>query len=107
QGGADGCFEVINGNCPSITRYYVTSGPLPDLMKLANDAAAANGFDDIVISDPVCDSATSTIAPACFMTAKKSDMALEVTVYRPGVDVDGLGISVPDHATVRMILRHN
>lgn len=107
QGGQPSCVELIDGNCPAITKYYVVDGKLSSLLSDVQDAASRHGFADIRVNSPDCATATSSVAAACFMTASKGEMALEVTVYRPGQDVDGLGISVADLATVRLILHHN
>jgi hypothetical protein len=107
QGGQDGCVEVIDGHCPSVTRYYAASGPLPAILQAVNDRAAASGFADISVVDPACEAATSSVEAACFLAATKNDMAVLVTVYRPGSDVDGLGVSLPEMPTVRIILRRS
>jgi len=70
----------------------------PNVFRQVREASGAAGFAEVSVGDSTCAAATSSIAPACFLTARKDDLVLEITVYRPGTDVDGLGISVRDHA---------
>lgn len=60
QGGQGGCVELINGTCPSVTRYYVVVGALPDVLQTANIAVAAEGFGGIDVTHPACDLVSST-----------------------------------------------
>ena len=107
QGGPNGCIELVDGHCPTITRYFLVDGSLSDSLDETQTAVASQGFVDIKVGAPSCDAAASSVAPSCSLTAAKDDMALQITLYRPGTDVDGLGISTTDRGTVRLILHRN
>jgi hypothetical protein len=105
QGGQSGCVELINGTCPSVTRYYVVVGALADVLQTANIAVAAEGFGGIEVTHPACDVVSS--GPPCYLTGTKGELAIDVNVYRPGDDVDQLGLSRPDAAIVRIIVHRH
>jgi hypothetical protein len=103
KGGSSGCMAVANPYCPSVTRYFTVTGDLPDLFQSAKRAIVADGFGNLEESFPTCD--LDTNGAPCSITATKGDLRIEVNLYRPGDDVDSLGISKPDHATVRIVVR--
>lgn len=102
QGGQDGCIEALNARCPTVVRYFVVSGELADVLSEAEDAVSAAGFESIDVRHPACDSTLS--GPRCAFDGGKEGMAIQVNVYPPGNDVDGLGLARPGLATVRMTL---
>jgi len=101
QDGAEGCIEMVNAKCPSVTRYFVVTGGLTDLLMEAKRAAAAGGFTNIEVTHPDCDVISS--GPPCSLVATNDEMRIDIGIYPPGRDVDGLGLATPDQATVRMI----
>lgn len=103
QGGSSGCIAIANPNCPSVTRYFVVTGDLPDLFQEARTAVVAGGFSGLEELSPECDRDTSG-AP-CGINATKGDIRIQIDLYRPGQDVDSLGVAIPEHPTVRVILR--
>lgn len=105
QGGPGGCVELLEPDCPRVTRYYLVSGELTDVLEQAQVALEGQGFDDVKVIDPDCDSTLS--GPKCVLTAAMEGMAIQVNVHPPGEDVDQLGLSRPDSAMVRITLsRH-
>lgn len=102
QGGQDGCVEALNARCPTVTRYFLVSGELTNVLEQAQIALAGQGFANIEVVDPECDSTLS--GPKCVLTAAKEGMSIQVNIYPPGEDVDQLGLSKPDLATVRITL---
>ncbi len=105
QGASDGCVELINGQCPSVTRYFLVAGEPSEALQAANVAVAAQGFGDVQVTHPACDVESS--GPPCYLTATSGDMEIDVNVYRPGDDVDRLGLSKPDETIVRMIVHRH
>jgi hypothetical protein len=105
EGGPTGCLAIDNPNCPSVFRYYSVRGDLPDLFQQAETAIVAEGYGELQELFPSCD--LNTDSSPCGLTATKDDIKIAVDLYRPGRDVDSLGISVPDRAIVRMIVRPN
>ena len=105
QGAANGCVELINGQCPSVTRYFLVARQPTDALQDAKAAIAAQGFGDVEVTHPACDVVSS--GPPCYLTARTGDIAIEVNVYRPGEDVDQLGLSKPDETIVRMIVHRH
>jgi hypothetical protein len=103
KGGSSGCLAIDNPYCPSVTRYFTATGDLPDVFQNAKRAIVAEGFGHLEESFPNCD--LDTNGAPCSITAIKGDLRMEVNLYRPGDDVDSLGISIPDHATVRIVVR--
>jgi hypothetical protein len=96
-----GCFPLGDPHCPSATEYFRTPA---DLVAVYQDARAAVAAEGYAIEDgrPACDGVPD--GPRCWLMGRKSGIRLEVTVYEPGRDVDKLGVSIPDHATVRVIV---
>jgi hypothetical protein len=103
QSGASGCVTFDNPYCPSVTRYFVVSGDLPDVFQQAKGAIVKEGFGKLEEAFPHCD--LNTDGPPCSMNATKGALRMEVDLYRPGKDVDSLGVSTADHATVRIVVR--
>jgi hypothetical protein len=88
-------------NCPSVARYYVASGELPDLLHDAERAVRAAGYPDVFVSDDKCD--RNSNGALCSITARNAGILLLVALYPPGDDVDHLGVSRSDKATIRLI----
>ena len=86
-------------NCPHVDRYYVASGELPDLLDDARRATAAAGYADVIVSDAECD--RNGNGALCSITARSPDILLLINVYAPGDDVDHLGVSRANQATLR------
>ena len=105
QGASNGCVELVNGQCPSVTRYFLVAGEPSEALRDANAAVAAQGFGDMEVTHPACDVVSS--GPPCYLTATNGDMAIDVNVYRPGDDVDQLGLSKPNETIVRMIVHRH
>ena len=103
EGGSSGCVTIANPNCPSVFRYYAVSGDLPDLFQQARTALVAEGYEGLEELSPNCD--RNTDSSPCGLSATKGHIKIAVDLFRPGRDVDSLGISVPDHAIVRIIVR--
>jgi hypothetical protein len=98
-----GCLKISNPDCPSVARYFLVGGDLPDLFQEAKSAIVAEGFGGIQELFPKCDFNTDS-AP-CSLLGTKGELSIQVDLFRPGKDVDSLGISVADRATVRIIVR--
>jgi hypothetical protein len=105
QGGANGCIEALNARCPTVVRYFVVAGELTDVLSEAEDAVGAAGFGSIDVRHPACDSTLS--GPRCSFDGAKEGMAIQVNVYPPGEDVEGLGLARPGLAMVRMTLNRH
>jgi hypothetical protein len=103
KGGSNGCIQIANPYCPSVTRYYTVSGKLPDMFQEAKSAIVAAGFGHVEELFPNCD--LNTNGALCSINATKGDLRMEVNLYPPGDDVDSLGISVTDQPTVRITVR--
>ncbi len=63
----------------------------------------AEGFSGVEVANPGCD--VSSSGPPCSFYATKDELRIEVGIYRPGDNVDQLGLATGDQATVRMIVR--
>jgi hypothetical protein len=105
QGGVNGCVELTDSTCPSVTRYFLVDGRLPDILQQAKTAAAAGGFTNTDVSHPECDVISS--GPPCSLVATNDQMVIAMGIYRPGDDVDQQGLAAQDRAIVRMIIRRN
>ena len=96
-----GCVPLGDPYCPSATTYLVTPPDLLDVYQAARDAVAANGYE-IRDFTPHCEGVPDL--PPCSFTAHKNGFTLDLNVYNPGEDVDKLGISQANHATIRVIV---
>jgi len=105
QGGDSGCIELINPDCPRITRYYLVSGELRDILEEARQALVSHGFVNSEVVYPNCDSALS--GSKCFFNAAKTGMEVSVNLYAPGEVVDHLGMPTSDMATVRITINRH
>jgi hypothetical protein len=88
-------------NCPQVLRYYVATGELTDLLEELKAAVTNAGFASLQIGSPTCELNDNT-GLACTVTATKNDIRLLGIVYRPGSDVDSLGLSQPGKSTLRI-----
>jgi hypothetical protein len=77
--------------CPSVSRYYVAAGEMPDVLKEAEQAIRQAGYTDVQTSDPNCD--RNSNGAVCSITARNGQVLLITALYRPGDDVDGLGLA--------------
>jgi hypothetical protein len=90
---------IYDPYCPGATRDFTMSASLPDAFQEVKSAITAAGFGDLQELNPNCE-ARDTSGPLCSITARKGDLQMEVNLYPPGDD--SLGLSVPDHPTVRV-----
>lgn len=102
KGGPSPCLGIGDPYCPSVTRYYLVSGALPDLFQVAKDAVEED-FTDVQGIFPSCDLKTN--GSLCSINGAKGNIHIEVNLYRPGDDVDSLGIANPDRVTIRFVVR--
>jgi hypothetical protein len=72
-------------------------------MRLEGVLVAA-GYEDVQTHAPACD-INDPGGLACTVTASRAEIRLDVVLYRVGADADGLGISVPEKATIRITAR--
>jgi hypothetical protein len=78
-------------NCPHVSRYYLASGDMPAVLKQIEQAIREAGYTDVQTSDPACD--RNGNGALCSITARNGRFLLIAAVYRPGDDVDHLGLS--------------
>jgi hypothetical protein len=103
KGGSSPCVALDDPYCPSATRYYNVSGPLPDALAQTVTAVTAEGFTQVDLLSPHCDANTN--GAVCSLTATRDQLKIEVNVWPPGQDVDSQGVSQPGQATVRIKIR--
>lgn len=78
-------------SCPRVSRYYLAEGEMPAVLKQAEESVHQAGYTDVQTSDPNCD--RNSNGAVCSITARSDRVLLIVAVYRPGDDVDGLGLA--------------
>jgi hypothetical protein len=78
-------------NCPHVERYFLSEGAMPAVLKEAEQAIHEAGYTDVETSDPNCD--RNTNGALCSITARSDQVLMLVNVYRPGDDVDHLGLA--------------
>jgi hypothetical protein len=77
--------------CPHVNRYYLAPGEMPTVLDEAEQVIREAGYLDVHTSDPQCD--RNSNGALCSITARSDRVLLLVNVYRPGDDVDRLGLS--------------
>ena len=105
NGGETGCVQLADPMCPSVTRYYIVPGALPDLYQQARTALVQSGFGEIEDHSPNCDALTYG-GPLCSLLTTKDDVLIQISLYPSDQNVDGLGIATPGQPTVRIIAEH-
>ena len=98
-----GCLKIANPDCPSVIRYFLVPEDLPAAFQEAKAAIVAAGFGDVSALFPNCD--LNTNGSPCMLLGTQGDLGIQVDLFRPGKDVDSLGVSAADRATVRIIIR--
>ena len=105
KGGSSACIQIMDLYCPSVSRYYVATGELPDLFHDVKTSALEAGFSELFEGPPNCDLHTNFVTSKCYLTVAKAGVTLEVILYLPGEYVDAPELSVPNHPTVRITAR--
>lgn len=86
--------------CPHVSRYYLAPGEMPDVLGEIERAVREAGYRDVQTSDPECD--RNGNGSLCSVTARNDRVLIIAGVYRPGDDVDHLGLSKADTPMVRI-----
>jgi hypothetical protein len=87
-------------NCPHVTRYYLAPGEMPALLVQIEQVIRQAGYTDVRASDPAFD--RNGNGALCTVTSRNERFLLIAGVYRPGDDVDHLGLSRADIPMVRI-----
>jgi hypothetical protein len=77
--------------CPRVSRYYLAAGEMPAVLDEAEQAIREAGYSDVQTSDPNCD--RNSNGAVCSITARSEQILLIAALYRPGDDVDRLGLA--------------
>jgi hypothetical protein len=86
--------------CAQVSRYYLAEGELPNVFAQAEQAIRAAGYSDVHPSDPNCD--RNSNAALCSISARSETVLLIAALYRPGDDVDRLGLARADRPLIRI-----
>ncbi len=101
-GGAEWqCDLVINPDCPSVHRFYLTNTPAADAYHAAIAMATDAGFIVKNETRPTCTSKLPW-SPQCLFFATKAYNELAVNVFNPGDDPYNLGIADPSRILVEL-----
>lgn len=103
----EGC-GLLMGGCPSATRFYVVKASVLDINEASKEFSMGAGYE---VEDrwPDC-KATLDEGSTCLVAATRPPVRSEapqlwITIYAPGDDTEGLGISSPNGSVVRIIAR--
>ncbi len=103
-GGEIDCAPFLTSYCPSVARYYlVDAGAAIDAYGKAKQLLIEAGFEIQNEFLPKCD--TSTSGAACTVVAALDSDVVELAVYNPGEDTEGLGIAQKGRSIVRVTAR--
>jgi hypothetical protein len=96
-GGDQDCAFFLP-KCPHVARYYLTDMQAIDAYAAAKQMLAAAGFKVDEEFDPDC----AGNAAACVVVASRDSDTIQVSVYGPGEDPDGLGMAQQDRSMIRV-----
>lgn len=89
----------LAGACPSVARYYLTSGQPIDAYAPARQMLLDAGFQIDIEDAKPCQQVGG---PACLVSAVKESDWVQVMVNNPGEDLDGLGLARGGEVLVRL-----
>jgi len=94
------CTPIFTEPCPRVYRYYLVDGQPAGAYPQTKQMLEAAGFAIDEEFDPECDSPTAT---ACAVVAARAEDQLDVSLFKPGEDLDGLGLAREGRTLIRII----
>ncbi len=98
-------IDCFMGECPSVTRIYLTDSGPDAVVTAARELLAGAGF--AVGGKPGLPCDTPGSGPSCAVTATRGQDYVAFTVYGPGRYTNQLGINDPLRTVVEVIARFN
>jgi len=95
----DGCSTLFP-SCPRVVRYYLVDGEPIDALPEAKETVTAAGFQIEEELGPQCDIPPSSAA--CVLVAVRDSDLLQVDLYNPGEDTEGLGLADEGRTLIRL-----
>ena len=96
----NGCSTLM-GSCPRVARYFLVDGQPLDALADAKKILIAAGFEVQDEFGPQCDLPPGSAA--CVLVVVRGADLLQLSLFKPGVDTEGLGLAQPDRTLIRLV----
>lgn len=93
--------DATFGACPTVTRYYLVAGRPVDAFPKGKQVIVDAGFQVASEFGPNCRLLPSS--PACGLTAVRDSDLIDMTLYNPGDDFDGVGVAARGRSLIRIV----
>lgn len=93
--------DATFGPCPTVTRYYLVAGRPVDAFPKGKQVIVDAGFQVASEFGPNCELLPSS--PGCGLTAVRDSDLIDMTLYNPGDDFDGVGVAAQGRSLIRIV----